>query len=106
MSVHQTGSDDRPLCVQNIIGIILSDQLGALSDLYKLAASLFGKSFAEARSTLTAGNYAIEQVMSIFGTQLASVEDPALDDRKVIQVVPMELGVPGVLTRIALKAPP
>ena len=69
-----------------------SEALRALSDLYGLAASLFGKSFAEARSTLTAGNYTIEQVMSIFGTQLANVEDPALDDRKVIQVVPVELG--------------
>ena len=80
-----------------------SEALRALAEVSALAASLFGKSFAQARSVLTEGNYAIEQVMSVFGTEISNVEDPTLDDRKVIQVVPMELGerrVAVVLTEV------
>ena len=80
-----------------------SEALRALAEVSGLAASLFGKSFAQARNVLTAGNYAIDQVMSVFGTEITHVEDPALDDRKVIQVVPMELGerrVAVVLTEV------
>ena len=45
---------------------------------------------------LTSQQYSIQRVMSVFGNEIGNLADPALDSRRVIQVVPMELGERGV----------
>lgn len=61
-------------------------------DAWQLSASLLGREFGEAKQALASQQYSIESVMSVFGHEIADVNDPSLDSRKVIQVVPLELG--------------
>lgn len=49
-------------------------------------------SFAEARLALNAQQYHIQRVITVFGTVLDNPEDASLDNRKVLQVIPVELG--------------
>lgn len=70
----------------------LSQSLNMIADLVRLSSSLFGRGFAEGKLALTTQQYAIEGVMSVFGTELSEIEDASLDDRKILQVLPVELG--------------
>ncbi|HEY8227041.1 MAG TPA: hypothetical protein VIG25_17325 [Pyrinomonadaceae bacterium] len=74
----------------------LSQSLMVIHDSLLLSASLLGRTFGEAKQALTSQQYQIQRVMSVFGNELAELGDPSLDSRKVIQVVPLELGTKGV----------
>lgn len=74
----------------------LSQSLMVIRDALLLSASLLGRSFAEAKQALVSQQYEIQRVMSVFGNELAQLNDPSLDGRKVIQVVPLELGTKAV----------
>jgi len=70
----------------------LSLSLRIVSDFAKLSGSLFGRNFRDGKLALIAQQYTIEQVMSVFGTEIDNSDDETLDDRKIIQVLPVELG--------------
>ena len=74
----------------------LSQSLMVIHDALLLSASLLGRTFAEAKQALVSQQYEIQRVMSVFGNELAQLNDPSLDGRKVIQVVPLELGTKAV----------
>lgn len=74
----------------------LSQSLVLIRDALSLSASLLGRTFGEAKQALVSQQYEIQRVMSVFGTELAQLGDPSLDGRKVIQVVPIELGTRAV----------
>lgn len=75
----------------------LSQSLVLIRNTFALSGSLLGRPFSQARSVLEAGNYHIVMVMSVFGTIIENLEDPSLDNRKVIQVLPVSLGTPQVV---------
>ena len=70
----------------------LSQSLIVIRDAWQLSASLMGHEFGDAKLLLVSQQYSIASVMSVFGHEVADVDDPSLDSRKVIQVVPLELG--------------
>jgi hypothetical protein len=70
----------------------LSQSLLLIRDAWQLSASLMGREFGEAKQALVSQQYLIASVMSVFGHEIADENDPSLDSRKVIQVVPLELG--------------
>jgi len=70
----------------------LSQSLRIIYEAYLLSGSLFGRSFAEAKLALASQQYQVSRVMSVFGSEIESPNDASLDARKVIQVVPLELG--------------
>gem|GEM_PF-3584855 len=74
----------------------LSQSLMLIHDALMLSASLLGRTFGEAKQALVSQQYEIQRVMSVFGTELAQLGDSSLDGRKVIQVIPLELGTKGV----------
>jgi hypothetical protein len=74
----------------------LSQSLMVIHDALLLSASLLGRTFAEAKQALVSQQYEIQRVMSVFGNELAQLGDPSLDSRKVIQVIPLELGTKAV----------
>src|SRR5688500_6174706 len=74
----------------------LSQSLMLIHDALLLSASLLGRTFGEAKQALVSQQYEIQQVMSVFGNELAELGDASLDSRTVIQVVPLELGTNGV----------
>lgn len=74
----------------------LSQSLMLIHDALMLSASLLGRTFGEAKQALVSQQYEIQQVMSVFGTELAQLGDASLDGRKVIQVIPLELGTKDV----------
>ncbi len=74
----------------------LSQSLMLIHDALMLSGSLLGRTFAEAKQALVSQQYEIQRVMSVFGNELAQLGDASLDGRKVIQVVPLELGTKGV----------
>ena len=74
----------------------LSQSLMLIHDALMLSASLLGRTFAEAKQALVSQQYEIQRVMSVFGNELAQLGDASLDGRKVIQVIPLELGTKGV----------
>ena len=74
----------------------LSQSLMLIHDAWMLSASLLGRSFAEAKQALVSQQYEIQRVMSVFGNEVAQLDDASLDGRKVIQVIPLELGTKGV----------
>lgn len=74
----------------------LSQSLMLIHDALMLSASLLGRSFGEAKQALVSQQYEIQRVMSVFGNELAQLGDVSLDGRKVIQVIPLELGTKGV----------
>jgi hypothetical protein len=74
----------------------LSQSLMLIHDALMLSASLLGRTFAEAKQALVSQQYEIQRVMSVFGNEVAQLEDASLDGRKVIQVIPLELGTKGV----------
>jgi hypothetical protein len=70
----------------------LSKALKLIADMTSLSASLFGKTFGEAKTALLAHGYQFARVMSVFGVEINDLSDASLDARKVVQVVPAELG--------------
>jgi hypothetical protein len=74
----------------------LSQSLRLIHDAWMLSASLLGRTFAEAKLALVSQQYQIQRVMSVFGNEVTDLADPSLDSRKVIQVVPLELGTRAV----------
>jgi hypothetical protein len=70
----------------------LSQSLMVVRDAWQLSGSLLGRTFGEAKQALTSQQYLIQRVMSVFGNEIEDLGDPSLDGRKVIQVVPIELG--------------
>jgi hypothetical protein len=74
----------------------LSQSLRLIHDSLMLSASLLGRTFGEAKQALVSQQYEIQRVMSVFGAELAQLGDASLDGRKVIQVIPLELGTKGV----------
>ena len=74
----------------------ISQSLMLVHDALMLSASLLGRSFAEAKQALVSQQYEIQRVMSVFGNEVAQLDDASLDGRKVIQVIPLELGTKGV----------
>ncbi len=74
----------------------ISQSLMLIHDAWMLSASLLGRTFAEAKQALVSQQYEIQRVMSVFGNEVAQLDDASLDGRKVIQVIPLELGTKGV----------
>lgn len=74
----------------------LSQSLMLIHDALMLSASLLGRTFGEAKQALVSQQYEIQRVMSVFGNELAQLGDASLDGRKVIQVIPLDLGTKGV----------
>jgi hypothetical protein len=70
----------------------LSQCLQIIFDAYALSNALLGQSFGEAKQLLAGQHYTIERVMSVFGVEITHLDDPALDERQIIQIVPAELG--------------
>lgn len=75
----------------------LSGALRIIYDASIVSATLFGRSFAEAKLLLAAQQYEIVRVITVLGTELTAIEDESLDDRHVVQVLPTALGEHGVL---------
>ncbi len=70
----------------------LSQSLKVIYDVFSLSSSLFGSEFGEVKVALVSQQYKISKVMSVFGTEIDNMDDESLDNRKVIQIVPVELG--------------
>jgi hypothetical protein len=70
----------------------LSQALRILSDTYALSGAAFGFPFGQVKLALTSQQYEIAHVVSVYGTELMSLGDPSLDDRKVLAVTPLVLG--------------
>jgi hypothetical protein len=75
----------------------LSKCLEIIYDAYAFSASFFGRDFGEAKLALTSQQYVIHGAMTVFGTEITDLNDESLDTRKVIQVIPSELGGIGVV---------
>ena len=74
----------------------LSSCLELVHDSALLSAAVFGFTLAEARSFITSQGRAIAGVLSVFGAVLNDGSDPSLDQRRVVQVLPVVLGEPEV----------
>lgn len=70
----------------------LSQSLRILYDACMLSSVLQAHTFGEARLALKSQQYQIQQVITVFGTVLENPDDASLDARKVLQVIPVELG--------------
>ncbi|MDR5748848.1 hypothetical protein QCE73_37345 [Caballeronia sp. LZ029] len=70
----------------------LSKALKLVAEMTSLSASLFGMTFGDAKSALLGRGFHLARVMSVFGTEIVDLADASLDARKVVQVVPAELG--------------
>jgi hypothetical protein len=70
----------------------LSQSLRIIYDVFALSSALQGQEFGVAKLALTSQQYEIKRVMSVFGTEIEDSNDSSLDNRKVIQVMPLELG--------------
>ncbi len=70
----------------------LSQSLKILYDMFLLSSTLFGRSFKEARLALISQQYEIHKVLTVFGTEIENPHDTSLDNRKVLQVMPV---IPG-----------
>ena len=75
----------------------LSQSLLLVRDAFRLSGILFGRAFAEAKLALEAQQYVITRVMTVFGTEIENLDEPSLDNRKVIQVMPADLGEPEIV---------
>lgn len=79
----------------------LSQGLKVVYDTYLLSGSLFGRNFKDVKLVLNSQQYKIQQVMSVFGTEIEDLEDESMDNRKVIQILPLELGERNVAVILA-----
>ncbi len=71
---------------------VLSQGLKIIHETYILSSSLFGSNFKEARLVLASQQYEVKKAMTVFGTQTDNPDDESMDNRKVIQIVPVEPG--------------
>ena len=74
----------------------ISQSLRIIYEMSVLSASLMGHTYKEVRLALGTQQYEVRRVMSVFGTELDNPADTSLDNRKVIQVIPLELGTHNV----------
>jgi hypothetical protein len=70
----------------------LSQSLKILYEMFLLSGTLFGHSFKEARLVLISQQYEIYKVLTVFGTEIENLNDTSLDNRKVLQVMPIMPG--------------
>lgn len=75
----------------------LSQSLLLVRDTFRLSGMLFGRAFAEAKLALEAQQYVIIRTMTVFGTEIDNLDNQSLNNRKVIQVLPLNLGEPEVV---------
>jgi hypothetical protein len=78
----------------------LSRSLRLVQDAYALSSGLSGRSFGEAKLALAAQQYQVLRAMSVFGAAVDDPSDTSLDQRRVLQVVPVALGAPQVLVLV------
>jgi hypothetical protein len=78
----------------------LSRSLRLVQDAYALSSALSGRSFGEAKLALAAQQYQVLRAMSVFGAAVDDPSDTSLDQRRVLQVVPVTLGAPQVLVLV------
>jgi hypothetical protein len=74
----------------------LSQGLSILNEMFALSSALFGQNFGMAKLALASQQYHIQKAMSVFGNEINDPEDESLDDRKIILILPAELGERGV----------
>lgn len=70
----------------------LAQCLTIIHDAFALAGTLIGHDFGTVKGLLASQQYTVARVISVFGNEIEDLADPSLDARKVIQVVPTELG--------------
>jgi hypothetical protein len=70
----------------------LSQSLLLIRDVFSLSGALFGQNFGQAKLLLAAQHYEIRRVMTVFGAEIEQENDTSLDNRKVMQVLPIQLG--------------
>lgn len=70
----------------------LSQCLQLIHEISVLSGALVGSSFGDAKLALASQRFSVDKAMSVFGAELPSPQDGSLDERKVIQVAPIELG--------------
>jgi hypothetical protein len=70
----------------------LSQSLQIIHDVFSVSATFFGRTFGEVKLALATQQFQIQRVMSVFGSEIENINDPSLDSRKVIQVMPTALG--------------
>jgi hypothetical protein len=70
----------------------LSQCLQLIYEISVLTGTLIGTSFGDAKLVLASERFGVDKVMSVFGTELASPQDATFDDRRVVQVNPIEYG--------------
>jgi hypothetical protein len=75
----------------------LSRGLRVLYDTYTLSSAFSGRRYGEAKLALAAQQYRIQRAISVFGAAVDDPGDATLDDRLVLQVVPVVPGERGVL---------
>lgn len=75
----------------------ISESLLLIRDALSLSGVLFGNTFEQVKRALVSQGYEIVRVMSVFGTEIDNLNEPTLDDRKVIHVGPVEVGEPEVM---------
>jgi hypothetical protein len=74
----------------------LSSCLELVHDATLLSAALFGHTLAEARPFIAGQGRSIAGVLSVFGAVLSAANDQSLDQRRIVQVLPVVLGEPEV----------
>jgi hypothetical protein len=79
---------------------VLSRSLRLIQDTYALSSALSGRSFGEAKLALAAQQYQVVRAMSVFGATADDPNDSSLDQRRVLQVMPLTLGAPQVLVLV------
>ncbi len=79
----------------------LSQGLRIIYDSCALSSSLFGQNFGMVKLALTSQQYYIQRVMTVFGTEIDNLEDDSLDNRKVVQIMPAELGERSIIAVLA-----
>jgi hypothetical protein len=70
----------------------LSQALVSIADAYALSSGLLGRTYGDARPFLTAQQYVIERVLTVFGAEAADPNDTSLDSRTVLSVTPVRVG--------------
>jgi hypothetical protein len=70
----------------------LAQALQVLADAFALSGATFGHPFGQMKLALAAQQYEIARVVSVHGAELAGADDASLDDRRVLQVMPVVLG--------------
>lgn len=70
----------------------LSQSLNIIHDIYSLSSAMCGQDFGEVKLVLLSQQYEIEKIMTVFGAEIDNLESETLDNRKVLQIMPIELG--------------